>query len=186
MSGYTTAQVQADFLAALPSIRGDARARLRGLGAEAREEMLAEAIAVSWKWWVRLVERGRDPRAILSGLGRMAARHVLGGRRLVGYLRASRQTSHRVSLAAAQLDRDGQGAVPVAGVGPEPSLDPAELVASRDAYEVWWERLNALQRRVASLLADGCSARSAARLVHRSEARVSQIRREVMLAWRSI
>ena len=45
---------------------------------------VAEAVALAWRWYLRLVERGKDPAAFVSALAGYAARAVRRGRRVCG------------------------------------------------------------------------------------------------------
>jgi hypothetical protein len=49
-----------------------------------KHDAIAEALALSWKWFVRLVHRGKDPAAFPSALATFAVRAVFNGRRLCG------------------------------------------------------------------------------------------------------
>lgn len=47
-----------------------------------KEDCVQEAIALSWKWFRRLLERGKDPTLFITVLASFASRHVRAGRRL--------------------------------------------------------------------------------------------------------
>src|SRR3954452_23687372 len=49
-----------------------------------RQDAIAEMIAVAWKWFIRLVERGKDPSNFPTTFVTFAARAVYSGRRLCG------------------------------------------------------------------------------------------------------
>lgn len=55
--------------------------RFRHLAAEAKAECVAEAVALAWAWYLRLVRQGKDVRRVPSALATFAARQVRGGRR---------------------------------------------------------------------------------------------------------
>ena len=46
-----------------------------------REEVIQEMVALCWKWFVRLAERGRDATRFPSALATYAAKAVRSGRR---------------------------------------------------------------------------------------------------------
>ncbi len=46
--------------------------------------MIAEMVGLCWRWFLRLVERGKDPTAFASALTTYAARAVNSGRRVCG------------------------------------------------------------------------------------------------------
>ena len=73
----------------MPRIERHGRVYFRGLkDADKLEEAIAEMVALSWKWFLRLVERGRDPARFPSAIAAFAARAVRSGRRLCGQERA--------------------------------------------------------------------------------------------------
>jgi hypothetical protein len=81
-------QLHATFLAILPRIELHGRVYFRHKDANAREELVAEMVGLCWKWYVRLVERGKDPTAFVSALATFAARAVSSGRRVCGQERS--------------------------------------------------------------------------------------------------
>ena len=84
------------FLAVVPRIERHGRVYFRGLkDADKMEEAIAEMVALSWKWFLRLVERGRDPARFPSAIAAFAARAVHSGRRLCGQERAGDVLSPR-------------------------------------------------------------------------------------------
>jgi hypothetical protein len=76
------------FLQILPRIELHGRVYFRHKDADAREELTAEMIGLCWKWFVRLIERGKDPTAFVSALATFAARAVNSGRRVCGQERS--------------------------------------------------------------------------------------------------
>ncbi len=75
----------AGFLALLPRILLHARVYFRDLKCpHQKDDALAEVIALAWKWYVRLKERGKDAAEFPSVLAAFAVRRVRGGRRLCG------------------------------------------------------------------------------------------------------
>jgi hypothetical protein len=74
------------FLAFLPRVELHARIYFRFLPHDRKEEAVAETIALAWRWFVRLAERGKDAAQFVSALASYAARAVLSGRRLCGQL----------------------------------------------------------------------------------------------------
>jgi len=53
-----------------------------------REDAISETLALAWKWFVRLVERGKDPSQFVSTLASFAARAVKSGRQVCGQQKA--------------------------------------------------------------------------------------------------
>jgi hypothetical protein len=80
--------LHATFLSILPRIELHGRVYFRHKRPNAREELTAEMVGLCWKWFVRLIERGKDPTAFVSALATFAARAVNSGRRVCGQERA--------------------------------------------------------------------------------------------------
>ena len=78
----------ARFLMMLPRVELHARIYFRFLPHDRKEEAVAETVALAWRWFVTLVERGKDATQFVSALASFAARAVLSGRRLCGQLPA--------------------------------------------------------------------------------------------------
>jgi hypothetical protein len=77
--------LQVTFLAILPRITEHGKVYFRHLKCpHAREEALAEMRALSWSWFVRLAERGKDATRFVSALATFAARAVRSGRKVCG------------------------------------------------------------------------------------------------------
>ena len=83
------------FLAMLPQIRRQALAAFRRQRSEAREELIQEVVANSYRTWVLLVRRGKESVAYPTPLAQYAIRQVRDGRRVGGRLNA---TGYIVSL----------------------------------------------------------------------------------------
>jgi hypothetical protein len=77
--------LHAAFLSILPRIESHARVYFRGVRCPARQaDAVQETLAIAWKWFVRLVEQGKDPLTFPMALASYAARAVRCGRRLCG------------------------------------------------------------------------------------------------------
>jgi len=77
--------LHAEFLAVLERIERHAQVYFRHVKCPHRkEEMIAETVALSWSWFVRLHQRGKDPSGFISILATHAVRHIRLGRRLCG------------------------------------------------------------------------------------------------------
>src|SRR5437016_2421936 len=81
-SNRVVTRLQEDFLRILPSVQQHAHCYFRHLGAEAREEAVAQATALAFATFRRLQERGKDPAAFSGKLARLAAKQVQAGRSL--------------------------------------------------------------------------------------------------------
>ena len=66
--------LQLVFLSLLPRIERHGRFYFRFLRCpHKREEAVAEMVALAWRWYVRLVKRGKDPSQFSSALASFAA-----------------------------------------------------------------------------------------------------------------
>src|SRR3954447_12378138 len=83
----TTNDCHDEFLQALPRIVAHAEFVFRSVRClERRADYVAEAIALSWKWWLRIREKGeKDPNEFVSAIAAFAARAARSGRRLCGF-----------------------------------------------------------------------------------------------------
>jgi hypothetical protein len=77
--------LQAHFLSILPRIERHARIYFRGVRCPGkREDAVAETVAISWQWFLRMAQRGKDAREFPSALASYAARAVKYGQRVCG------------------------------------------------------------------------------------------------------
>lgn len=74
-----------EFAQELPRIVRHAQVVFRSVRCpQKKEDCIAEAVALCWKWWLRLRKRGKNPRAFVSALATFAVRAVKSGRRVCG------------------------------------------------------------------------------------------------------
>ena len=99
------------FLALLPRIVVHARICFRHVKCpHQKEDAIAEAIALGWRWYLRLAEQGKDAARFPSALAVFAVRRVRGGRRL-----CSKERSKDVLTRSAQA-RHGFTVTPLPSV----------------------------------------------------------------------
>jgi hypothetical protein len=78
-------QLHAEFRAILPRIQTHAEIHFRHLKCPGRRaDAIAETVAVSWAWFLRIIDKGKDVTEFVSTLASYAVRHVRSGRRLCG------------------------------------------------------------------------------------------------------
>src|SRR5262245_7881981 len=78
-------QLRSTFLGFLPRIETHAQIAFRHVACtHRRADYIAEAVVLAWRWYVRLVGRGRDAGAFVAALARYAVQGVRCGRRLCG------------------------------------------------------------------------------------------------------
>src|SRR5687768_647278 len=77
--------LHSEFLAILPRIERKARMYFHHVRcAVRRTDFIAEAVALAWRWYVRLAERGKDVTQFVSVMAAFAAKAVRSGRRVHG------------------------------------------------------------------------------------------------------
>jgi hypothetical protein len=77
--------LHAGFLAIVPRIEAHGKVYFRHLKCpDRREDAVAEMVALSWLWFLRLAAKGKDATHFASALATFAARAVRAGRRLAG------------------------------------------------------------------------------------------------------
>jgi hypothetical protein len=161
--------LQAAFLAqVLPRVLTHGRVYFRHLRSpELKEEYIAEMIALTWKWHLRLAERGKDAAQFPTAIATFAARAVRSGRRLAGMDRA------KDVLSPLAQQRTGFA------VGKLPDCSALRLDLPR-----WLATLGTRDRRIALDLALGFRTRELAATYRLSAARISQLRRRFHRSWR--
>jgi hypothetical protein len=113
------ADLQDRFVAIIPRITAHGQVYFRDVKCPGKkDDGLAEMIALSWAWFVRLVEKGKDPTTFVSAIASFAAKAVRSGRRLCGQERSKDVLSsvaqqrntftvselpHRISLTSTPL-----------------------------------------------------------------------------------
>jgi hypothetical protein len=81
--------LHAAFLLILPRIEAHGHVCFRDVKcADRKQDFIAEMVALGWKWFLRLVAKGKDPLDFPSALATYAARAVKAGRRLTGQERS--------------------------------------------------------------------------------------------------
>ena len=81
-------RLQARFLSILAKIQTHARIFFRHVRCRCkRDDFIAETIALAWKWFRRLAEKGKDAREFVSVLASFAAKAVRCGRRVTTQLK---------------------------------------------------------------------------------------------------
>jgi hypothetical protein len=183
------ADLHATFLSILPRIELHGRVYFRHKNADAREELVAEMVGLCWKWFVRLVQRGKDPTAFVSALATFAARAVNSGRRVCGQERSkdvlSPSAQKRHSFVVERL--------PAYSTLPASSLEEAlientatpvpEQVSFRLDFPQWRLTRSYRDRRMIDRMMLGERTLDLSKQFGVSPARISQLRREFHDDW---
>jgi hypothetical protein len=180
----------AAFLEMLPLIRSSAQRSFRNWPRQARLDAVDEVCAHALVAFARLVELGKVELAYATPLTRLAVKQVCDGRQ-VGCRRRVRDVLSRY----AQVKKGFQ--VECLDGFDETNHDwrdllmadrratPADTAAIRIDFAEWLRGLPRRHRQIALVLATRETTCSAARRFQVSPARISQIRRELEVAWRT-
>ena len=182
---------QRQFVAMLPAIQQHALYRFRHRSPEECEDLVAEAVALAFVMFARLVERRQAKRAYVTPLADYACRQVAAGRRLGSPLNVNDITStycqRRKGVFVERFDRyDVQDDQWRQVVVEDRQSTPADIAAIRIDFNDWLGTLSRRQRRIAETLALGETSSRTARLFHISAGRVSQIRRQLFDTWQTL
>ncbi len=196
--------VQEVFLSLVPRIERHGRVFFRHVKCPHRkQDAVAEMVALAWKWFVRLVQRGKDPTRFPSALATFAARAVNSGRKLAGMdkakdvlsPRAQKEKGFTVKPLPAMTRRCFHDIYAL--VRGQQELDayedrlrdnrvspPDEQAAFRLDFPCFLSGLTERDRNLALYLSLGHGTKTAAAKFGVSPARVSQKRRELHQDWR--
>jgi hypothetical protein len=194
-------QLHAAFLLILPRIETHARIWSRHLVCPGlKEDFVSEAVALAWKSFVRLAERGRDATQFASALASVVVRAVRSGRRLCGQER-SRDV---MSPAAQRMQGFRVEELMPPAIHERPRSEPfgqrlhdafeerlrdntqtpvVEQVVFRCDFPAWLGTLSARNRRVVDDLMAGERTGDVAQKFGLSPGRVSQLRRQFEGDW---
>jgi hypothetical protein len=182
--------LHARFLMMLPRIETHAKIYFRYVRCAAnRADLIAETIALAWKWFVKLEARGKDTAQFVSAIATFAAKAVKCGRRLAGIEKAkdvmNRQTQQRHGFIVEKLpDVETLSGDPLTeALADNTVTPPPDAAAFRVDFPRWLASLPNRDRRVARELMIGERTRDTARHFRMSPARVSQLRRELCQGW---
>jgi DNA-directed RNA polymerase specialized sigma24 family protein len=189
--GTGAGALHAAFLSLLPPIERHARICFRHLGCpQGRDDAVAETVALAWREYLRLVERGKDPAAFVSRFADYAGRAVRRGRRVCGQeagqevLSPTAQARHGFAvrrLPAGPSTLDGsplEEALLDNAVTP-----PPEAAAFRIDFPAWLATWPERDRRLIEGLGLGERTRALADQFGLTPGRISQKRRQYKGDW---
>jgi hypothetical protein len=185
------ARLQETFLnSIMPKVLSHGRVYFRHLkSADRKEECIAEMVALTWRWHLRLAERGKDAARFPTALATFAARAVRSGRRLAGMDRAkdalSPQARQRHGFAVGTLpDYSTLDGSPLHEALHDNTQSPVgEQVCFRIDFPAWRAGRTERDRRVLDDLMLGERTLAVAGKHGLSPGRVSQLRRELHDDW---
>ena len=182
--------LHAAFLSILPRIETHARVCSRGLRCpHQKEEFRAEVVALCWQWFLRLVEKGKDPLQFPTTLAAYAARAVQSGRRLTGQERSkdvmSPLAQHRHGFTVGRLpDFSTLHGNPLDEALRDNTASPVpEQVAFKIDFPAWRLTHPDRDRRLIDRLMLGERTLDVSRAFGLSPARIAQKRREFRDDW---
>jgi hypothetical protein len=194
MPSSATKQVhslQLAFLSIVPRIELHGRVCFRTKSFQDQQEAVAEMVGLCWKWFVRLAECGKDATRFPSVLATFAARAVHSGRRLAGTCKAkdvlSPVAQRRHGFTVGRLpDFSTLNGNPLSEALHDNTRSPVpDQVAFRFDFPAWLTSLGPRNRSIAQDMAQGHRTGELADTYRLSPARVSQLRRQFYLGWRS-
>jgi DNA-directed RNA polymerase specialized sigma24 family protein len=186
----TLTRLQERFVPILQRVETHARIVFRHVKCpHRREDAVQEAVALAWKWYVRLTERGKDATRFPTALATFAARAVRSGRKVCGQDKArdalSPLAQQRHSFVVISLPLHSTlSANPFSeALTDNTKSPPDEQAAFRLDFPAWLVSLGDRNRRVAEDMAMGHRTQDLAQLHRITEGRVSQLRREFHNDW---
>jgi hypothetical protein len=182
--------LHAAFLAIVPRIERHGEVYFRHVRCPHRKaDLIAEMVAVSWRWFVRATQKGKDVSQFVAAIATYAARHVRSGRRLCGQEKAKdalsplAQTRHNFVVEKLP-DFSTLSSNPFAeALRDNMQTPPPEQAAFRIDFPQWLATLATRNRDIAQDMALGHRTRELSKKYGVCPGRVSQLRREFHDDW---
>jgi len=178
------------FLSFLHRIESHAKFFFRDTRCSAKlADYVAEVVALAWKWYAELEQRGKDAWKFVSAIASYAVKAVKCGRRVAKMERAKDALNPRAQR------RSGFSVERLPDINPasdnpftealadNTQTPPPDAAAFRVDFPVWLRTLTLRDRRLAEKLMIGERPHETAERFGLSRARVSQLRRELSLDW---
>lgn len=182
--------LHARFLQLLPRIQTHATIAFRHIRcAQQRADNIAEAIALSWKWFLRLCERGKSVEDFPMTFAILVVRAVKSGRKLAGMNRSkdamNPHTQQRQGFVVTKLpDISTLSENPLAEALADNTITPPpDAAAFRLDFPVWLTTRTERDRRMIDELMLGARTLDVSRKHGISPGRVSQLRRVFQHDW---
>jgi hypothetical protein len=184
------ADLQARFVSIMPRIEVHGQISFRNERCPGKkDDCLAEMLAISWKWFVQLHNKGKDPTTFVSVIATYAARAVKSGRRLCGQEKTkdvlSPMAQRRRDFAVVPLpDHSTLNSNPLQEALLDNTQTPVpDQVSFRLDFPDWIRTHAQRDRRVIAELMAGEQTQEVARKHGVSSARISQMRHEYHADW---
>lgn len=154
-----------------------------------RDDRIAEATAIAWKWYRVLVKRGKNPADFPCRFAALAALAVKNGRKVSGMERAKdvmnsrAQSRHGFTVSSMPITSTLTTNPFAEALTDNTQTDVPEQVAFRLDFPAWLHTRTRRDRRIIEGMGKGERTRDLADRFGLSEARVSQLRREFQEDW---
>jgi hypothetical protein len=174
----------------VPAIETHAKIVFRHLNAEAREEAVQEVVCNACCAYARLVELRKTHVAYPSALARFGVAQTKDGRKVGGQRNCrdvlSEYCQQKKKILVERLDQfDSEAEAWEEILVEDRHAGPAETAITRIDFATWLQLMPRRLRRIATFLANGETTGTAAKKFRLSKGRISQIRKELLLAWHS-
>lgn len=203
--GSSVHGLQAKFLVLLPRIQLHASFYFRSIRCEhTKAEHIAETVALAWKWFIQLEQKGKDAAQFVSTLAGYAVRAVKCGRRLCG----QEKTKDVMSPLAQQRHGFHVERLPISTATPHEDLygeidgqrqldeyeerlrdntmtPPPDQAAFRIDFANWLRSLTSRERRLIKAMARNERTLDLSKEFALSAGRISQLRRQFAESWES-
>jgi len=185
-----TAECQHAYVAIMPRIVLHAKIYFRHMVCnDSRENAIAEVVALTWMWFARLVQKGKQPELFASVLAAYATRAVRSGRRLCG-----QEKSRDVLSPLAQACRSftvsplPEGSSLDGNTFDEALIDNTQTavpdqVAFRVDFPAWLSTRTDRDRAIIGELMAGERTLEVSQKFQVSQPRISQLRRDYLEDW---
>ena len=181
--------LHAAFLSILPRIELHGRCSFKHKPSDKRDEAVAEMVALAWKWFLRLAERGKDATTFPTTLARFAAQAVHNGRRLCGQekikdvLSPRAQQAHDFVVVSLPEGSSLNGNLFDEALIDNTRTPVDDQVAFRIDFPAWRLTRSDRDRRVIDDLMIGERTMDVAQRYGLTAGRISQLRQDFYLDW---
>jgi hypothetical protein len=182
--------LHAGFLTILPRIELHGHIQFRHVRCpHQKADAIAEMVALSWRWYVQLAERGKDATRFPGTLATFAARAVRAGRRVCGRERSrdvlspSAQRRHHFAVECLPDFSTLGGSVMSEALVDNTQTPPPEQVAFRLDFPAWLRTRTERDRRLVEILMTGERTSDVSTKFGLTQGRISQLRREFHQDW---
>jgi hypothetical protein len=184
------AHLHASFLAMVPRIVAHGQVCFRHLRCPLqKEDAIAEMLAITWLWHIRLTQRGKDATQFVTALASYAAKSVHSGQRLTGMERIRDLLSPRAQRLHGYIvgklpDPSALGTTLLTEALHDNAQTPIpDQVAFRHDFPLWRLTRTERDRRIIDGLMVGERPLAISRKHGISPGRISQLRREFHEDW---